>query len=182
MPDSQAFGPAEIGGSGVLERLRGHRTNLQWSDYMAEPRVNLYEGMFLLNQQTVASDFAGCVQHVKDILARAEAEVLVLSKWDERRLAYEIQGQKRGTFFLSYFRARSTQIANIERDCNLSEMITRVLMIKADHIGETELNVIKGDSQDLLVEAALREGDREPARPQAAAAAASAPAPAASQD
>jgi len=135
----------------------------------AQLRVNLYEALFLINQQAIASDFAGCIDHVKEVLARAEAEVLVLGKWDERKLAYEIDGQKRGTFLLSYFKARSTQIANIERDCNLSDMVTRALIIKADHVGDTELEVIRRDLADLGLESKLR----------AAAAPAPAPAPAA---
>jgi small subunit ribosomal protein S6 len=142
---------------------------------MAQARVNLYEALFLINQQSIASDFAGCVDHVKEVLARAEAQVHVLGKWDERKLAYEIEGQKRGTFLLAYFHARSTQIANIERDCNLSDIVTRALIIKADHIGDAELEVIKRDLADVGIEGKLRSTAPAPA-PAAAPAAPAAPA------
>ena len=108
---------------------------------MSDRPIYLYEGLFLLNQQAVASDYAGCVDFIKGVFERAEAELLSLRKWDERRLAYPIKGQKRGTYILTYFRARGTQIANIERDCNLSDQVMRNMMLRAEHIGETELEI-----------------------------------------
>ena len=122
---------------------------------MAEVRVNLYEGLFLLNQQAVSADFAGTIDFVREVFKRAEAELLVLRKWDERKLAYEVKGQKRGVYLLAYFKARGTQIANIERDCNLSEQVLRCLIIRGDHIGEAELNAAK-EGADLTLEAKLR--------------------------
>ncbi len=124
---------------------------------MAEVRINLYEGMFLLNQQAVSADLAGAVEHVREILNRAEAEILILSKWDERKLAYEIRGQKRGLFVLAYFKARASQIANIDRDCNLSEQVIRSMIIRADYMGEAELEVAKKNAE-LAFEARLRSG------------------------
>jgi small subunit ribosomal protein S6 len=136
---------------------------------MAEARVNLYEGLFLLNQQSASADFAGTVDFVRQVFQRAEAELIVLRKWDERTLAYEVKGQKRGVYLLAYFRARGTQIANIERDCNLSEQILRALILKADHMGELELEAAK-QGAELSLEAKLRSpgpddrgGDRGPA-------------------
>lgn len=123
---------------------------------MADVTTRLYEGLFLLNQQNVASDYTGCIDHLKDIFARAEAEIVALSKWDERRLAYEIEGQKRGTFILVHFNARSKQIANIERDCSLSELVLRALILRADHIGEVELEEAKKQAENSEVEAKLR--------------------------
>jgi len=106
---------------------------------MPENQPALYEALFLINQSALATDSAGATAHVQEMLDRAEAETLTLQKWDERKLAYPIEGQKRGTFLISYFRVRPTQIANIERDCNLSETVLRVMFIRADHMGEIEL-------------------------------------------
>ena len=106
---------------------------------MVQSTTRLYEGLFLVSQASAGSDFVGVVDHIKEVLARAEAEVLLLTKWDDRRLAYDIKNGKRGTYFLALFNARSTQIANIERDCNLSETIIRGMILRGDHIGEAEL-------------------------------------------
>lgn len=122
---------------------------------MANTKVNLYEGLFLLNPATTSSDFPAAVEHVREMFRRAGAELLVLRKWDERRLAYEIEGQKRGVYLLAYFRAPGSAISHIERDVNLSEKVMRVMMIKADHIGDVELELAARDA-DLSLEAKLR--------------------------
>ena len=99
------------------------------------------------------------------VFAHAEAEVLVLRKWDERKLAYPIRGQKRGVYVLAIFKARGTQIANIERDCNLSEQVTRCLIIQAEYMGEVELELAKKEVP-LAVEAKLHaEPAKAPALP-----------------
>lgn len=111
----------------------------------AEVRTDLYEGLFLLNHQHSSADLGGCLDFLKEVFNRAEAEVLILRRWDDRKLAYEIKSQKRGVYVIAYFNSRRSQIANIERDCNLSEQVVRTLIIRADHLGETELELAKQD-------------------------------------
>jgi len=108
---------------------------------MSDTTPVLYEALFLVNQAALSSDSAGLTAHIQQMLDRAEAETLTLQQWDERKLAYPVEGQKRGTFLIAYFRGRPTQIANIQRDCNLSEQVLRVMFIRADHMGETELQL-----------------------------------------
>lgn len=118
----------------------------------------LYEGLFLLNSEAAASDFGGCIEFIRNVFARAGADVKALRKWDERRLAYDIKGQRRGIFILAYFEVDGVQIANIERDCTLSEQILRVLIVRGDHIGEAEIELAQKDA-DLSLEAQLRAVD-----------------------
>lgn len=126
---------------------------------MSEPTVALYEGLFLFNIQEIEGDLNTATETLQEILDRAEAEVITLSKWDERKLAYEIKGQKRGLYLLTHFKARGSQIANIERDVNLSEKLLRCMIIKGDHIGETELEQFKEAASKTADEAALRADD-----------------------
>lgn len=146
---------------------------------MSDTTPVLYEALFLVSQTALASDSEGTVAHVKEMLDRAEAETLDLRQWDERKLAYPVEGQKRGTFLIAYFKARPTQIANIERDCNLSEQVLRVMFVRADYMGEVELNLaLEGKSfaaEESKKEDAKREAaEAEKAEKQEAAAAAAA--------
>jgi len=122
---------------------------------MPQANVHLYEGLFLVNQSNTP-DLAAALDHVREILNRAEAEILVLAKWDDRKLAYSIKGQKRGLYLISYFKARGAQIANIDRDCNLSEHILRALTIRAEHIGETELEQARRQAEQTAAEVRMR--------------------------
>jgi small subunit ribosomal protein S6 len=92
----------------------------------------LYEAMFLVDSAQAASDWDGTMAAVKRVLERADAEVVYLEKWVDRRLAYEITHKARGTYILCYFKAEGTKIAGIEKDVNLSEQIMRVLILTAE--------------------------------------------------
>lgn len=113
-----------------------------------------YEAMFLIGQNQTG-DLAGILAHIEEIMQRGHATVISMKKWDERRLAYEIGGQKRGLYILCYFNAPGTSLTNIERDCNLSERILRVLFTRCDHMTTDEMKATDGRA-DLAVEAKLR--------------------------
>ncbi len=123
---------------------------------MSDHTVALYEGLFLMSP-TASGNLADSLSHISEILARASAEVLVLKKWDERKLAYPIHGQKRGLFLLTFFKAKAAQIANIDRDCNLSEQVVRALIVKADYAGDVEVEAAKKEEVFTQTEVKLRE-------------------------
>ncbi|MEL7087538.1 MAG: 30S ribosomal protein S6 [Planctomycetota bacterium] len=106
---------------------------------MADTTPKLYEGLFLMSQSAISAGLGPATDTVRGMLERVDAEVLSLSKWEERKLAYPIEGQKRGTYLITLFKVKPTQIVNVERDCNLSEDVLRVMMTRADHMGETEI-------------------------------------------
>jgi len=61
-------------------------------------RTYTYEAMFLIGQ-AAAADLASSIEHIKEILGRGHAELIAMRKWDERRLAFEIDKQKRGAIY-----------------------------------------------------------------------------------
>ena len=99
----------------------------------------LYEAMFLVDSAEAASDWEGINKLITSILERAGAEIISLKKWDERKLAYTIKKQIRGTYILCYFRVDGGKIKDIERDVRLSERIMRVLILKAEHLTEQDI-------------------------------------------
>ncbi|MFO0831001.1 MAG: 30S ribosomal protein S6 [Phycisphaerales bacterium] len=117
-------------------------------------RVYQYEAMFLIGQSQTG-DLAAIIQHIDEIMQRGHATVISMKKWDERRLAYEIKGQKRGLYVLVYFRAPGDQLSHIERDCNLSEKILRAIVLRADHLTDDEMKAQDGRAE-LMAEAKLR--------------------------
>lgn len=116
--------------------------------------TRLYECMFLVSQGE-AANLNGIVEHIGEILGRGGAEILAMRKWDERRLAYEIEKQKRGVYILVYVNAPSEGIARIERETNLSEHIMRLMIVRADHMNEDQARAAD-DRDGLATEAKLR--------------------------
>jgi len=99
----------------------------------------LYEGMFLVDSAKAASDWDGLNAAIKKILDRANAEIVSIRKWDDRRLAYDIKGVSRGTYLLCYFRADGRQIQSIEKAVQLSENIIRVLILSTDQMTQEDI-------------------------------------------
>ncbi|MBI1368799.1 MAG: 30S ribosomal protein S6 [Planctomycetes bacterium] len=126
-------------------------------------KTRMYEGMFLLNPAAINSSVGKATEIIAEILKRAHAEVVSMSKWDDRKLAYKIEGQKRGLFILAHFNADPSQVAHIERDVNLSETVLRCLIIRGEHLGETEMQIFT-DAQNVTRDAiALEASNPQPA-------------------
>ena len=109
---------------------------------MAEQPLHLYEAMFLV-EPDIATDWEAAKGMVQTIMDRAKAKLLACRLWDERRLAYAINKQKRAVYILCYFHAHGSAISGIERDVQLSEHLLRILVLRADHITAEELEQIK---------------------------------------
>ena len=92
--------------------------------------VNTYEGMFLLDSGKVAVDWEGSLHQVHEILTKHQAEIVASRHWDERRLSYAVEGHKKGTYLLTFFRADGSKVREIEADCRLNDLILRDLILK----------------------------------------------------
>ena len=103
---------------------------------------NQYEAMFLFGQ-SAAADLEHAIQTVRTMIERHGAKILVLKRWDERKLAYELKGQKRGTYIIAFFKAPGVAVTQIERDVNLSEEVLRVLITRADHLNQHEMESVE---------------------------------------
>ncbi len=121
---------------------------------MSNQRTGLYEGMFLFPQSTTAN-LQEAIDHLKDILGKCDASIINFSKWDDRRLAYEVDGNKRGVYFLVYFNAPTSAISDLERRCNQSEQILRMMVTRAEHL-PTEIIESNERSEELATEIKLR--------------------------
>jgi small subunit ribosomal protein S6 len=101
---------------------------------LAPSAKRLYEGMFLVDSAVATANWDGVLAAIDTILKRADADVISVRKWDERRLCYDIARCKRGTYVLAYFRVNPTTLPSIERDIQLSELMLRAMMLRGDHL------------------------------------------------
>jgi small subunit ribosomal protein S6 len=88
--------------------------------------------MMILDSNRYTRDPAAAAAQVAAIIEEAGGEVLVSRLWEERRLAYPLQGHRKGTYWLTYFRLDGPKVAEIRRRCYLSENILRVLFLRVD--------------------------------------------------
>ena len=89
----------------------------------------IYEGMFLLDSARAAKDWEGTRALVDGVMERYGGKPILADRWDERKLAYSIKRQKRGTYYLNYFDAPGDAVTQIRRDLTLTEGVIRFLIL-----------------------------------------------------
>ena len=94
--------------------------------------LNVYEGMFILDSGRFARDPEGIAAQVDKMVQDAGGEILVSRQREERRLAYPIKGQRKGLYWLMYFRLDSQNLAELNRQFSLFDANIRNLFIKID--------------------------------------------------
>ena len=104
--------------------------------------MNLYEGMFLLDNNVVREDWNKAKEAATGVLEKHGASITTSRRWAERSLAYTIQKSNRGTYLLTHFEADPDSIKIMRRDLELNETVMRYLILRAEEIpeGEQELH------------------------------------------
>ena len=112
--------------------------------------MSLYEGMFLFDAAHV-SEWSAVEQELKRLFERIGATQRVAVKFDERKLAYEINERKRGLYVLAYFDADAQKIGELERDARLSEALLRVLILRAAGVTDERIEELKSKPADQSI-------------------------------
>lgn len=108
---------------------------------------NVYECLFLLDSNHYARDPAGTAQLVDRLIEEAGGTVLVSRLWNEQRLAYPIEGHRKGTYWLAYFRMPGSGVPALNRACQIHDTVLRQLVLKVDpRLVETLVAHAKGEA------------------------------------
>ena len=104
--------------------------------------MNLYEGMFLLDNNVVREDWNKAKGIPVGVLEMHGASITTSRRWAERSLAYTIQKSNRGIYLLVHFEADPGSIQIMRRDLELNETVMRYLILRAEEVpeGEQELH------------------------------------------
>jgi small subunit ribosomal protein S6 len=93
---------------------------------------NVYECLFILDSNRYARDPGGVSGSIPAMVEKVSGQVLASRLWNEQKLAYPINGQRKGTYWLTYLRLDSGKLAEFNRACQLNEHILRNLTLKVD--------------------------------------------------
>lgn len=127
--------------------------------------TRLYESMFLLDNQMVREDWNKAKAMVLDLFTKHGAKVISARRWDERRLAYPIEGRKRATFLIVYAEMGNEHQVALRRDFELNERILRSLLLKVEKMPEGEIEKAQAESaSDFVVPAPPPDDAPEPER------------------
>ena len=133
---------------------------------------NVYECLFILDSNRYARDPQAVAQGISDMVTNNDGEILVTRLWNEQKLAYPINGNRKGTYWLTYFSMEGTSLTAFERSCRLNDNVMRNLTIKIDpRLVDTLVSHTKG----IATAAEEAESTEKPAADDAASDTADAP-------
>jgi small subunit ribosomal protein S6 len=120
--------------------------------------VNVYEMMLILDPNAYAKDPGGTAKMVQSLVESAGGKILANRLWNEQRLAYPIDGHRKGVYWLCYFEMAGPDLAKLDRQCVINDTILRHLAIKIDPrltemlvaiaLGERPMKSLAADTPD----------------------------------
>lgn len=104
--------------------------------------------MIIFDSNRFARERAGMAAEVEKMIQAEQGEVIVSRLWEERRLAYAIAGQRKGAYWLIYFRGPSAMVAALNRQWEINDGILRHLVLKIHpHLVDAVLEHAKAGPQ-----------------------------------
>ncbi len=97
-----------------------------------EAKTKVYEGLFLFDSNRYGRDPAGVPGAIDETIKNAGGEMLASRLWSEQKLAYPINGHRKGTYWLTYFRLGTDKLVGINREFQLNDSILRNLVLAVD--------------------------------------------------
>lgn len=93
-------------------------------------KLKHYETMFILKPTLTEEETAAQIEKVKTDIAKNGGEIVACDDIGTRPLAYEIEKNKRGYYFVAYFKGEPSGIIEIERQYRINENMIRFIFIK----------------------------------------------------
>ena len=122
-----------------------------------------YELMLVLRPDTADDRVQQILDRTTRGIAASEGQIVKVSPWGRRRLAYPISGYREGSYFIVVFDAPSEAIDELERGLNITEEVMRHLVTRIERPAGRRSD--KADDEDDEDEVAARTIDAEDAPP-----------------
>ena len=97
----------------------------------------LYESVIIGRQDLTNSQFETLIDEFVTVIKTNEGEIKKTEYWGIRNLAYKINKNRKGHYYMLNIESPSATISEYERLLGLHEDIVRFLTIKIDKVDET---------------------------------------------
>lgn len=92
--------------------------------------MKFYETMFILKPTLVEEEIKARIDFFKEVITKNGGEIETCLDMGMRNLAYEIKKNKRGYYFVIYFKAQPSLILELERNYRINEEVLRFIVLK----------------------------------------------------
>jgi small subunit ribosomal protein S6 len=126
--------------------------------------------MFIFNANAHARNPQTAPGAIEEMVKSIDGEILASRLWNEQKLAYPINGHRKGAYWLTYVKCEGERLNKFNRSCQLNESILRHMFVKIDpRLVDALVAVAKGEKVEAEPEEAA-----EPKKPEEKAGAAAA--------
>ncbi len=94
--------------------------------------INHYEGMFILDSGRFGANPDAAATEVTGIIEKVGGTVSAHRPWQDTKLAYPINGHRKGLYYLAFFTAESRAVNEINGIVKLNENVLRHLILSHD--------------------------------------------------
>ena len=91
-----------------------------------------YESMIAYHPDTGEAGLKELLDRAKQVIAGAGGEVSQVVEWGLRDLAYRIEKQRRGLYYVIEFRGTGATVAELERNLRISDRVLRYITVQVD--------------------------------------------------
>lgn len=93
-------------------------------------KKRLYEIMVLYDPSDVTKEWDALVESLSERITKLEGSIVKVEQWAEnKKLAYEVKGLRRGSYLTAYFHLDPSQVEILERNLRLDERIVRHVVV-----------------------------------------------------
>lgn len=101
--------------------------------------MNTYESIFIVKPSISDEDVTKTVTKLEGIIKQA-GEYLTTENWGKKKLAYEINKEKKGLYMLFRFRGKGTLVDELERNYRYDDNVIKFMTLQ---LGKHELELLE---------------------------------------
>lgn len=101
--------------------------------------MNTYESIFIVKPSISDEDVTKTVTKLEGILKQG-GEYLTTENWGKKKLAYEVNKEKKGLYMLFRFRSNGTLVDELERNYRFDDNVIKFMTIQ---LGKHELELLE---------------------------------------
>ncbi|MBI3611265.1 MAG: 30S ribosomal protein S6 [Nitrospirae bacterium] len=93
--------------------------------------MQTYESIFIIRPSVTDEEATKVVEKVKGVVEKNGGAVLQTENWGKRKLAYEVEREKKGIYVIFRFKGDGKVINDLEHNYRIEDAIIKFLTVKA---------------------------------------------------
>ena len=94
--------------------------------------VRSYEALYIVHPDLSDEEVAPITEKYKKVVEDQSGEVESVNRWEKRRLAYEVKGQREGIYVLMNFKSEANATAELDRLLKIGDDVLRHIIVRLD--------------------------------------------------